>query len=359
MRIIRNLSIAALAFVATMLVFEGYLQLSEIQTPMETRIDPEIGPAFVSGAKVTRFNEGFYIGGVNEQGFYGPTVPKKEASGERRVLLIGDSFVMGITVFERHHFATLLRQDLNRESQGKVQVLNFGRGDFNFSNMYQYYRDFASTWEHDLALFFVENQDLYPAQQVTRGLYPIVTVEGDSLHIDYSYRTSPEFARYRRMEPIVAHSALFRMAFNSYKMVLRGELRGLILGKFASFLGPRTAHAKVANAKHNRRERVMPPVTRAILRSIAKNPKAVVVLKKSVEPEVYSILNDLGLTTWDLEPTLQALEDQDEDPYYWEVTGKRGHWNQRAHAAIADYLARQIKADPRWQRAQHPSPDGG
>ena len=67
MKLVKNITITALACIAALLAAEVFLQGAEIQTPMETRIDAEIGPAFVNGKKVTRFNEGFYIGGVNEQ----------------------------------------------------------------------------------------------------------------------------------------------------------------------------------------------------------------------------------------------------------------------------------------------------
>ena len=155
MRVIKNLSLAALGLVLTLACLDVFLQAAEIQTTMETTINDDYGPAYVAGKKVARFNEGFYIGKVNEMGHYGPARSYEKSADEKRIVLMGDSFVMGITVFERDHFASLLEKDLDGDSDDTVQVLNFGRPDFNFWNMYQYHHDFASRWDHDLTLFFV------------------------------------------------------------------------------------------------------------------------------------------------------------------------------------------------------------
>ena len=49
-----------------------YLQLAEIQTPMETRVDARLGPVYIPNKRITRFNEGFFMGSVNEYGYMGP-----------------------------------------------------------------------------------------------------------------------------------------------------------------------------------------------------------------------------------------------------------------------------------------------
>ena len=241
-----------------------------------------------------------------------------------------------------------MREDLRARGEGDVQVLNFGRGDFNFLNMYQYYRDFASTWDHDLALFIVENQDLYPLGQINKELYPVVAVEGDSLVIDYSFRESAEFARYQRIQPVVTNSAMFRMAFNTNKMIRRGELMGQLLGKFKEFIPmARDAKAGVSPLKG----RTLPEVTLKILETLRQDPTVRIVLKRQMKPEVYEVLNETGLVTWDMAPVLQDMADRGIDPYYWPVSHKRGHWNRMAHAAIAEFLSEKVAEDPAWQTA--------
>lgn len=364
MRIVKNIVIFTVVFAASMAAADLYLQTAEIYTPMKSEIDPEIGPTFDKGARVARFNEGFYLGRINDQGYSGPSVPKERRPDERRILLMGDSFVLGMQVFQRDHFGTLLQNDLDAHTPGDVRILNFGQGDFNLSNMYQYYLDFASTWDHDLALFFVSNGDLLLMRPVNVGMYPECYVEGDSIRIDYSFRDTERFKTYKRLEPIAQRSALARMSLNTQRMVRRGELKTQFLGKFAGLLPSRD----MAQARKNERRPDLEEsadITRGILAALSANPKAVVVLKTALGDDARGLLQEYDLPVWDLHPLLTELEQEGHDPYYWEVSGKRGHWNHRAHRRIADYLAHRILQSNVWRTldsepvaAAGKSPDG-
>ena len=349
MYILKSIGLAALGYLLTLFAVDVYLQNAEIYTPMKTRIRPDIGPTFAPGTKVTRFNEGFSIGEINDQGYIGPSVPKIRPAGERRILLIGDSYVVGQQLFQRDHFGTRLQELLDPEEGGSVKVLNFGQGDFNLSNMYQYYQDFASEWDHDLALFFLENQDLYLPANVNTALYPRCTMDGDSLRIDYSFRDSKDFKRYKFFEPYAARISFFRMALVTRQTIIRGGLTELLFDKFAP-LFPAGAPARMSKRKLKGLEEVS-PVAKGILRALAANPKAVVVLKKEIVGDNRSLLQEYGLPIWDLHPVMEEMESRDVDPYYWKVTRTRGHWNHEAHAGIAAYLSEMVKAHPLWRQA--------
>lgn len=341
MRVFKNLILFGLSFALTMLAVDVFLQSAEIYTPMKSEIDPEIGPTFARGAKVARFNEGFYLGRINDQRYAGPSVPQKAEDGERRILLLGDSYVLGMQVFERDHFGTLMREQLNETQPGRTEVLNFGQGDFNLSNAYVYYHDFASRWDHDLALFFVSNQDLLLARPVNTGLYPTCYMDGDSLRIEYSFRETKRYRRYKQAEPFAQRSALLRMALNMQRVVLRGDRKGLLLGKFAQLLPTRPE--RNPNLERRPDSEISTPITRGILTELAANPKAVIVLRAKIPPESRAMLEEYGIPIWDLNPTLEQLEESGHDPFYWPVTRERGHWNQLAHEKIADYLAEQVR----------------
>ena len=210
-----------------------YLQLAEIQTPMETRVDPQLGPTYIPGRRISRFNEGFFLGEANAYGYMGPSLPPRRRNAERRVLLLGDSFLLGHTVLPRHHFARTLEALLGEATGETVQALNFGKADFDLRDMYVYYSLFASTFDHDLVLFFVDESDLVPLSKVASDLYPVVKLAADTLVVDSSFRESETYRFYRTIEPILTRSAVMRLAFNAYKMVQRGELARLLLDKFA------------------------------------------------------------------------------------------------------------------------------
>jgi len=343
-RKISGVLILVLGFCGTLLAMDLYLQAAEIQTPMETRIDPETGPAYVNGKKVTRFNEGFYIGGINSQGYYGPARVREADHGEKRILMLGDSFVMGITLFERYHFGTLLESELNEDYESKIEILNFGRADFNFWNMYQYYLDFASKWDHDLVLFLVGRTDIIPARQIETDLYPFCYLDGDSLRINYEFRNSNKFKAYTAMAPLVNNSSLFRMSYNTRKMIARGELTALMLDKFAP-LFDKESKAPRGEAGGAKGKRDLPPVTLAILDKLSRNPKAVLVIKKPISEELRAQIDQFSLPVVDISGVLTGLEDEGIDPYYWPVTGKRGHWNHLAHERIASALREELRRE--------------
>ena len=191
----------AISLLIALFCLDVYLQLAEIQTPMETRIDPELGPTYIPNKWITRFNEGFFMGSVNAYGYMGPSRPPQRVGTEKRVLLLGDSFVLGHTVLPRQYFGRYLEERLRDISGREVQALNFGKADFNVGNMYQYFHDFAGKFDHDLALFFVGEGDLVPTGQVATNLYPTVRLEGESLVIDKSFRTTEHIISTRPSSP--------------------------------------------------------------------------------------------------------------------------------------------------------------
>ncbi|MHB8078593.1 MAG: hypothetical protein ACYDIE_04985 [Candidatus Krumholzibacteriia bacterium] len=341
MRRVKNILIFALALAGTLALLDGYLQTAEIQTPMETRIDPLLGPTYIPHKRITRFNEGLFIGSANAYGYMGPAVPPRRRGAEHRVLLLGDSFVLGHTVLPRHYFGRFLEQRLSKVTGEQFHALNFGKADFNFWNMYQYYRDFAGLYDHDIALFFVGPGDLVPDRQVASDLYPAVTLQGDSLVIDRSFRGRRTYRFYKTIEPVFTNSAVLRLIFNSYKMVRRHELADVVLDKFA----PRRAAVADETAPDAPPPTAeLPPTSRAILRELARDPRNVLVIQRSLAPELRDAVRAAGLPMIDLGAFLDSLSAAGEDPYYWPITRRRGHWNHAAHPVIGRFLADQLLA---------------
>lgn len=346
-RILVNVVIFAACAGVGLVAIDLYLRTTEVYTPMKTRIDPVIGPRFAPGVKVARFNEGFCLTRINEHGFLGPSVPPRPEPGERRIELIGDSFVLGQQVFPRDHFGTLLSRKLSRDAGRPVPVLNFGQDDFHLGNMLLFHRDFAARWNCDLVLYFVENEDLIIRGHENTDLYPGYVLEGDSLRVDRSFADSPAFAQYRRFEPVAVHSSLFRMALIARQTLLRGGFYDVVLGKFAPLL---TRHLPLPAAIVAARKHPSPgPITAAILHEIAQDPRARLVLKKELPPASRALLEESGIPLWDLQPVLYRMRREGLDPYYWPMTGVRGHWTHEAHRRIAEYLRERVEADPGWQ----------
>jgi hypothetical protein len=49
-----------------------------------------------------------------------------------------------------------------------------------------------------------------------------------------------------------------------------------------------------------------------------------------------------GIPLIELAGVWDALEAESVDPWWWSVTGPRGHWNPRAHVAMGRRLAAEI-----------------
>ena len=339
MNIFKKVIIFGLTFLGTLAGLDVYLQLAEIQTPMETRIDPQLGPTYIPNKLITRFNEGFFMGSANEFGYMGPAVPPRRRGTERRVLLLGDSFVLGHTVFPRHYFGRYLEDDLGRAIGEEVHALNFGKADFNFGNMYQYYQDFAGKFDHDLALFFVGESDLVPTGQVVSKLYPTVSLQGDSIVIDKSFRSSNTYRFYKAIEPLFTRSAALRLVFNTYKIIKSGSWIVVVLDKFAPSY---SAGGEEPAPSIPQELRELPELSRAILRELAKDSRNILVIQTKLAPELLAEAKASGLPLIDLGAYLESLRAGGEDPYYWPVTRMQGHWNHAAQPLIGKFLADQI-----------------
>ncbi len=345
MRHLSNAILFSLSLALALAVFDAYLQLAEIQTPMETMVDSNLGPTYIPGKRISRFNEGFFLGEANDYGYMGPSVPPRRRGAERRILLIGDSFVLGHTVLPRHHFARTLEKLLSKTTGETVQALNFGKADFDLGDMYVYYRLFAGTFDHDLALFFVETRDLIPSGKVASGVYPVVKLAAGTVVVDPSFRQTETYRLYRAIEPVFTRSAVMRLGFNAYKAVQPGTLMGLLLGKFASApTVPLDAAASPSarTAKPTPAPPVLPEISRAILRALACDPRNVLVVRADLAPALREEVRRAGLPILDLGALLAELEARGEDPYYWPVTKVRGHWNHAAHQKIGHFLAQEL-----------------
>jgi len=344
----RGILLAGAAFLLTLLGLDLWLQAAEIACPLENRSDPELGPVYRANVRFSRFSEGFFLGGANRWGFLGRGVPPGRERGELRILLFGDSFVLGHTVFERDHFKETLARDLAMRLGREVVVLNFARADYCLWNMHQHYVDHAGRWDHDLALFFVADGDLAPAYPADPDMYPYTEAVGDSLRINRDFRDSAKRRLYRRLEPVLTRLALPRLGYEVLKLVDTGRWRGLVLGRFAPPADPGEAirlgdvPGPLSAAALAQPGRPFPATSRLILEDLARRGRCVAVLEWEIRPAYRDAVLASGIPTLDLAPLWAEMAAAGTDPWYWPVTGERGHWNHAAHRAMGARCAAEI-----------------
>lgn len=343
-----------LIFLATLagslLALDAWLQLAEVQTPLENHADRDLGPVYRPGVEFSRFSEGFFLGGANRWGFLGQGVPpERTEADELRILLLGDSFVLGHTVFERHHFKTVLADELSRRLGRPVTVLNFARADYCLWNMHQHYVDHAAEWDHDLALFFLADGDLAPAYPADPAMYPFTELVDGRLRTNADFRHSGKRATYVKLEPVLTSLALPRMGFNLLKVIDSGQWQGMLLGKFAPGLDREGAVVRLGEVPGPLPEDVrvgpappLPAVTPAVLRDLRNRGRCAAVLNWAMRPAWHDSVVASGLPALDLAPLWDAEMAAGHDPWLWPVTGQHGHWNHRSHRLIGRRLAELI-----------------
>jgi hypothetical protein len=154
-KIISNIVVAALSLV----LLDLFISASKIVYPQPLVIDQEKGRVYKANSEFVSFSEGFFVGKTNEFQYLGKGYPPEREKDTLRIAIMGDSFIAGLQLFEEHHFRNLLEKALTEKLGKKVEVLNFGRGGFDFSSMYANYLNFISKYNPDLTIFFLSSND--------------------------------------------------------------------------------------------------------------------------------------------------------------------------------------------------------
>lgn len=345
MRPLVGIAIGILAGAATLLILDLWLQGAEIAQPLENYSDPDLGPLYRPNVRISRFSEGFFLGGANAWGFMGRGVPPERGDGELRVLLLGDSFVLGHTVFERHHFKERLARELSAALDHEVAVLNFARADYSLWNMHQHYVEHAAAWDHDLALFFLADGDLAPVYPADPDMYPWTELAGDLLRTNRDFRDSAKRRLYLRLEPVLTRLALPRLGFNLLKVIDTPRWPVVLLGKLAPAPAPAVGPQRgdvpgpLSDEILAGPARPLPETSRRILADLAARGRCAAVIQWRIRPVYADGVLASGIPTVSLAPLWDQMQAAGSDPWLWPITGQRGHWNHAAHQELGRYLA--------------------
>jgi lysophospholipase L1-like esterase len=88
---------------------------------------------------------------INNYGFRGPDISMHKPEGTRRVLLLGDSFVMGDGVKEEDTLSSQLERELRKDIP-RVEVLNFGVSGWNTRSEIVYLGTMGLKFKPDLVI---------------------------------------------------------------------------------------------------------------------------------------------------------------------------------------------------------------
>jgi hypothetical protein len=165
----------AISILLAVLVFEGGLRLFPAFRPADTvnEFHPRLGWVKQPGAEVDRTTAEFDITfDINSRGLRDdamPSIEKKESSF--RVMMLGDSFVLGYTVDREDLFVDLL-EGLWRSEQRRVEVINAGTEGYSTDQEVLWFQEYGVEYEPDLVLLFPYENDIYWNGQDSYSRFP-------------------------------------------------------------------------------------------------------------------------------------------------------------------------------------------
>jgi hypothetical protein len=325
MKIIKNIFLFLAGLIGTLIIIEVYLNSAEIAKTNWTILTPELGKTNKPGMKVIYFSEGFYLGQINSYGYLGPSYPKEKPKDVLRITLNGDSYVEGMHVFDRYHFRTLLENKLNATMPDSIQILNFGKGIFDFYDMYCYEVNFSSKFNADLNLIFVHNIDF---QEDRDPAMPYCIFKNDSLVISDEFKKSDRFNKYEKLKPVM-ESSIGRLSFSCYQLL--DNAPAIIFDKFyLAFHKPVKGKYPFPIEFTNE--------AKGVINNLSKDKRNVIVFWDQIQDDIKQYIKDAGIETIDLYPEILKEEESGHKLETWVITHEEGHFNHEGHSIIAEIL---------------------
>ena len=313
---------------ATLLLCEFFIFHSGTVRRSEVYFDASKGKSYKPFYSYVWFSEGFSMGEVNAGGYLGPYYSEKKDEKIKRIALLGDSYVEGFQVFERNHFRNHLERLLNENaSHDSIEVLNFGRSNFNIPNMYAYQHLVVEEYQPDLVIYFVSLEDMWSLQ--TDVLLPNVHPMSLEVMPCLSDDSAPGF---KKANTVLSRSSFAYMA-NSARRKIQGN-------GFVNVVLDQTPSGEVSDTIPD-----MAPISYKLLKKLDPLRTMLVYREKKAIPENYKRqLRELGLPLIDMSSYLSALEEEGSNPNAW-MYGYDGHWNRQGHLAVAKFLADKLQPE--------------
>ncbi|GAB4407494.1 MAG: hypothetical protein OHK0039_10030 [Bacteroidia bacterium] len=338
MSILKSTLLFGATFLFSILGIELFLQTAEIDLSYH-ELHPRLGKKIQADKRIIMIKEGLYMGRSNSYGYLGPDYGPDKPVDVYRIALMGDSYAEGFQLFEQYHFRSILERELAASTGRKIEVLNFGSGNFNFHDMHLYYRNFAQGFHPDLVLYVVK-----PESFAERDNYfipsPYFKLEQDRLTIDYSFTEQGTFKSYTRFKWLFENSSLLKMAQNAYKLASKGRTPVIVFDKFYKAIY--YTEANKTDPEEVVEDPEITPVTEAILDEIGAEGKSIFLYRKRYSESLKDYIASQQIPAIDLNDTLDVLMASGVHPRYWQASNKKGHWNHAAHLAIGHYLAHRL-----------------
>ena len=330
---IKKIFLWLLSFLVTIIILDIFISRSWIITLSATDFSKELGRCRRKNMNFVYFNEGFSMGKFNQGRYVGAYYPEEKPSNTLRIGILGDSYVEGLQVFERNHFIRIAEKKLYDKLKQKVQILNFGRSGFDLGDMYVYYQKLVKPYHCDYVMFFVSNEDLHILQ--TDDLIPKVRInDKDSIYISYDEMPVAYKKAFIKQLPISHLSSVFNLINKDRKIIKAGRWVPILLDKIAKFF------VNDVPVEHSHGPTQVSKLSYLILDKLRyEDSKIIIVNRDKMDLNADFVKK--------IQPPLKYFEilkvanlfNRGFDPYYWKVTNKYGHLNNRGHIYVGEALS--------------------
>lgn len=335
------------AFCAVLIVLEFFCRFTGTSQPAQMTPDESLGLVWKPDTDMICIKEGFCMNRINEYGYPGAAYPPEKPEGVIRIALVGDSFVLGRYLFDDLHFRSVLEDGLNETSERTVQAINLGFTAANFERMYLYYELFGKKFSPDYVLFFFSTNNLNRGEM---AVGPRVEVKGDSLEVDYGFRSGEEYLGMKKLS-FLRDFAIYSLLRQCELRVKRGDhsriLFGKLEGKYNKLFRPH-AFGPAGESEARVEDPERKALNRAILRRLAEEnregaPEIIIVRRDHLPEDFVRSVVESGITFFDPSPRLEELSESGVDPHFWKGSQTVGHWNHHAHAVVGEFLAEKMR----------------
>ena len=319
--------------------FEIFFQLSEIKLPPYITDSHLLGRSLVPNARISYINESFNLTHVNEFGYLGKAYPKNKEEDVYRIAIIGDSYVEALQVKTQHHFSTILEDRLNSKmTNSKIEILNFGRSGLDFSNTYIHYELIAKNYNPNMIIIFVNKSDF---TNKNNSIGPKLIIYNDELLIDSTFNESDLFLN-KIKYTFFRNFSMYSFLHNAYAKFKNGETFNILFDKFYP-TDKINQYSKINNFDKTSFKDINNKILNRYsnLEQASDNRFIIIPINKLPE-SIVSMIHDNEINFIELNEVYDDMESIGLNPFYWEASNTKGHWNQNAHFEIGRFLENKL-----------------
>jgi hypothetical protein len=347
----KNLILFFTAALATLVFFDFFMKQVKITPPILKYYHEVYGSLNRPEINYLKATQGLFIGNTNYDGrFRESYLKKKQDRKTLRIALVGDSFVEGIDVLSRNHFAQYMEDTLKKILGTNVEILNFGRGNCILHASSYYFTNYIQKeYDADLVLYFTEFRDILPSGDYPSTSFALNDTTG-ALVADKSWQNSAEYRLHKKLVniPVVKYYedlAASRLAYRAWSGIKTRGFLPLTLGKFYREVPP-------PNYTYAKFDVPVSPLSRKMYDSIMQYDAGQVIFIVRNLPTDASIVKEYFTEKKypfiDLDDILdkEIIRGTNVNAYYFKATQSYGgHWNHEGHKAVGNFLAQRIYRD--------------